>query len=558
MNNEFSYAEVNTVDDDFAGHKGQYDALMEDAIKDLSAAMKKVKGHREASNYSDDIAELMERHGAKFGKALGSATKEERKEWTPQLAEILAKAIDMEPQNTESIIQSAYQLEKACEGMESGVFSGVLEKTLLRHGGQIKEIMATVDDCMKDYDAQSQKDASTYRAFGKIYSRAFAKTSNKAYADKANAIMEKTEVLKGNLRVEKMLETLRENPANEAVQDEFERKFELLMTENPKAGAEDVLENLRNITKIENAEDREFVYGVVIDVMGRKIKADTAEEKERKSSVMFSTFDMFLKHEKNPELRKFTTACAVMAIKNGLLDDKGGLIIDDISEIETFRSLKRMADSYGNYVGFKDLLADTAAKYGKSKDKTEELRGCMLKVLDFEERNGISVDPASRSDFERSVMKDKKERDNKTRLDTEIFKLLNVPHKTNGFTKDPKKPAVPSREDMLKIANLLFQYKAIEYSVSYEILNKMDKKNFSNVDDAILDKLEKNIDKMQYGEDVSKELVSVRTQMHTRNIKEKKVTQWHEEKAEKKPPLDPKKRISFSVNDLPIDMGIEK
>ena len=558
MNNEFSYAEVNTVDDDFAGHKGQYDSLMEDAIKDLSAAMKKVKGHREASNYSDDIAELMERHGAKFGKALGSATKEERKEWTPQLAEILAKAIDMEPQNTESIIQSAYQLEKACEGMESGVFSGVLEKTLLRHGGQIKEIMATVDDCMKDYDAQSQKDASTYRAFGKIYSRAFAKTSNKAYADKANAIMEKTEVLKGNLRVEKMLETLRENPANEAVQDEFERKFELLMTENPKAGAEDVLENLRNITKIENAEDREFVYGVVIDVMGRKIKADTAEEKERKSSVMFSTFDMFLKHEKNPELRKFTTACAVMAIKNGLLDDKGGLIIDDISEIETFRSLKRMADSYGNYVGFKDLLADTAAKYGKSKDKTEELRGCMLKVLDFEERNGISVDPASRSDFERSVMKDKKERDNKTRLDTEIFKLLNVPHKTNGFTKDPKKPAVPSREDMLKIANLLFQYKAIEYSVSYEILNKMDKKNFSNVDDAILDKLEKNIDKMQYGEDVSKELVSVRTQMHTRNIKEKKVTQWHEEKAEKKPPLDPKKRISFSVNDLPIDMGIEK
>lgn len=558
MNNEFSYAEVNTVDDDFAGHKGQYDALMEDAIKDLSAAMKKVKGHREASNYSDDIAELMERHGAKFGKALGSATKEERKEWTPQLAEILAKAIDMEPQNTESIIQSAYQLEKACEGMESGVFSGVLEKTLLRHGGQIKEIMATVDDCMKDYDAQSQKDASTYRAFGKIYSRAFAKTSNKAYADKANAIMEKTEVLKGNLRVEKMLETLRENPANEAVQDEFERKFELLMTENSKAGAEDVLENLRNITKIENAEDREFVYGVVIDVMGRKIKADTAEEKERKSSVMFSTFDMFLKHEKNPELRKFTTACAVMAIKNGLLDDKGGLIIDDISEIETFRSLKRMADSYGNYVGFKDLLADTAAKYGKSKDKTEELRGCMLKVLDFEERNGISVDPASRSDFERSVMKDKKERDNKTRLDTEIFKLLNVPHKTNGFTKDPKKPAVPSKEDMLKIANLLFQYKAIEYSVSYEILNKMDKKNFSNVDDAILDKLEKNIDKMQYGEDVSKELVSVRTQMHTRNIKEKKVTQWHEEKAEKKPPLDPKKRISFSVNDLPIDMGIEK
>ncbi|MBR6356047.1 MAG: hypothetical protein IKR92_04240 [Alphaproteobacteria bacterium] len=562
MNDEFNFAEVTTIADDFAARKEQYDALMEDAVKDLTNAIKNVKSGRDASALSDDIAGLMEEHGEKFGKALGSANKAEREKWAPELAGILTKAIDMEPENIESIVRGAYQIEKAYEGADSGVFASVVDKAMFRHRSYAGKIMAVVDESFQDYEAQPRQDAATYRTFGKIYGSAFGKTGNKAYADKANDILEKTELVKGNITVEKLLKQLQENPGDETAQDAFEKKLGMVMAANPTAATEDILENLRDMTKIENNEDREFVYTAVIGVLSGKLKADSLEEKEKKSSVLFSAFDMFLKKEKNPEIRKSTTVSAMAAIQRDLVDDKGGLIIDDISEIETFRSLKKMADCYGDYDGFKDMIVNTAAKYRKSKEKTKDLRECMMKIFDYvlkplEKAEGkpYVLDSRECSDFENSVFKERRERN----LDAQIYTILNIPSKELGVERDPNKTFYPSKEEMQKVVNLLSQHSSIKYNVALAIAGKIDKEKFTNIDDAILKKLsDRAQERMESGDFKMFEdehLTPIRTAFHKHGIQQKKQQdgnapkQWHEKTAKKEP--EPKKTISFSVKDLP-------
>lgn len=561
MSDEFNFAEVGTVADDFAARKEQYDVLMEDAVKDLTNAIKNVKSGRDASALSDDITGLMEEHGEKFGMALGSADKADREKWVPELTGILTKAMDMEPENVENIIRGAYQIEKAYEGADSGIFASVADKAMFRHRSYTSKIMAVVDESLQDYETQPHQDAATYRTFGKIYGSAFAKTGNKAYAEKANDILEKTELVKGNVTIEKLLKRLQENPSDEATQDKFEKNLELLLTAKPKAATEDILNNLKNVAKIGDSAVRDDVYCIMVSALNKHIKVNTPEEVQQKSGILFTAIDTIMKSEKDADMRKNVTVLAVnalsyMAIKDMPANESGALVIDSGKKQETFRALKKMADSYGNYVGLKDLIVNTASRYRKSPEITDELKSCMLRVLSYEEKNGITVE--ERSDFENGVLKQKKEQENKLRLDTAIYKLLNVPHKTNGYTKDAKKPAVPSKEDMHKVANLLCQYKIVEYPVFDEVINKIDKEKFSNVDDEILNKLEMNIGKMRCAEMIISEemqrVTAIRTGLHKNSIQQKKELdnapkQWHEKTAKKEP--QPQKRISVSVKDLP-------
>lgn len=563
MNDEFNFAEVTAVADDFAAHKGEYDVLMENALKDLTDAIKSVKSGRDASALSDDIAALMEEHGAKFGKALGSAKKEEREKWIPELTGIMTKAMDMEPENIESIVRGAYQIEKAYEGADSGIFANVADKAMFRHRSYAGKIMAAVDESFQDYEAQPHQDAATYRTFGKIYGSAFGKTGKKAYADKANDILEKTELVKGNITVEKLLKQLQENPGNESAQDAFEKKLDMVLTANPKAATEDILEHLRDMTKIENNEDREFVYMTVIGALSGKLKANSLAEKEKKSSVMFNVFDTFLKKEKNSEIRKSTTVSAMAAIQHDLVDGKGGLIIDDISEIETFRSLKKMADSYGDYNGFKDLIVNTADKFRKSKERTKDLRECMMKIFDYvlkpmEKETGkpYIIDAQNCSAFENSVFKERRERN----LDAQIYTILNIPSKELGVERDPNKTFYPSKEEMQKVVNLLSQHSSIKYNVAIAIAGKIDREKFSNINDAILQKLSDRAQERMKSADFrmfeDEHLTPIRTAMHKHGIQQKKQQsgnapkQWHEDNAAKKEPK-PNKTISFSIKDLP-------
>lgn len=550
MNNDIENSKIEQVYDDFAHHKGEYDEVMEDAINDVSGAIKSIKNRREGYAISDDIAALMEDHGAKFGEALNTAAEKDKTKWVPQLAEILTAAIDANPDNTEILVKSALEMEKAYNGADAGVLLNVAEKAAFRHPEKIGEVLPVVDEHLQSYEAQNQKDAATYKAFYKVYTTAVRKTRNQQISQEASAaaneIFGKIEVLKGNVSVEKLLALVKANPGDEATLDTFEQKLNMLMAANPKAGAEDIVNNLKGVSKIEDETTRDDIYNIAVDVLGKHIKANTPEEAKNKSGLLFSAFDAMLKAEKNSEVRKNITVSAVnalsyMAAKHLPAGENAALIIDDDKKQETFRSLKRMAESYGHYVGFRDLLAGTAAKYGESAEIVDEMKNCMLKALVCEDRNGGIDTSREMSPLEKEVLVVKKEQD----LEAQIFALLNVPHKSNKYQKDPQKPDMPSKDTMREVADLLGQYKNIEYKVTLEVLGKIDKEKFSNVDDAIIDKLEKNIEKMQYGKDVADELTGIRTQMHKSGIQQKKADntpkQWHETKQAE--PV-PNKRIS--------------
>ncbi|MBR1825713.1 MAG: hypothetical protein IJ770_03910 [Alphaproteobacteria bacterium] len=550
MNNEFGNSKIEQVYDDFVHSKGNYDDLMENALKDMGDAVRGVKNRRDGFSVSDDIAALMEEHGDKFGKALSSASAADREKWAPQLAEILTAATDMNPDNTESIIKSAFELEKAYHGADSGVLLNVAEKATFRHPEHLEEIVAVTDKHLQNYDAQSDKDASTYKAFYKVYTNAVRKTRKAEMREKAstvaNDIFGKIEIVKGNVTVDKLLQRVKDNPADETTQDAFERGLDMLLTTKPKEGAKDVLNNLKAITKIENPEDRAFVYTVVMTSLERHVDGDDA-----KASAVFKALDTMMQAEKDPEVRKSAVVSAMGSIQHGMVDETGALtVIAGGKEKETFRTLKRMAESYGNYAGFKDLLANTAEKYQKSPAVTEELKAAMMKALDYEERNNVETDDSSRSQFEKDVLAQKRVRDNKIRLDTQIYALLNIPHKTNKYTRDPSKPQMPVKSDMRKVVNLLSQYRKIDddYLVT-AIFSKMDKEKFTNVDDAILDSFERAAPRIKGSDEIKAKLTAMRAKMHTQGIQAKKAQEmpkWHE-KSETKP----NQRISFSVKDLP-------
>lgn len=546
MSSDFNNSEIEQVYDDFAHHKGDYDDLMVDALKDINSV--NINNDRDEAAFSDDITALMKEHGAKFGKALATASAANRAEWAPKLAKILKTAMDMNPDNTASLVNSAYEMEKAYGG-DVGILSDVAERATFRYKEHMKEVMAIVDKHMQDYDAGVDKNEAAYKAFYKVYTNAFRRTGSAKYSKAANEITDKIEMLKGNITTEKLIQRVKNNPSDEAVLESFEKNLKLLLSNNPEAGVADITGKLKDISKIEDAAAREEVYTIIIDAIDGNVKAGPAE----KSGILFSAFDYILKTEKDEDIRKSVTVSAVGFLQ-GVTDENGALIIADGAEKQTLRALKKMADSYGNYVGLKDLVAKTAEKYQKWPEIHDELKATMLKALDYEERNGVETDMDSRSAFEKEMLWFKKNRDNKTRLDTQIYALLNIPHKTNGYQKDPNKPYYPSKSDMRKVSNLLSQYKTIDYTVILAIEGKIDQENFTNIDDAILGNLSARTDRMakEDGVKFEEKLTSIRAQMHLRGIQQKKEKeanapkQWRES-AEPKPD----KKISFSIKDLP-------
>ena len=122
--------------------------------------------------------------------------------------------------------------------------------------------IAVVDKYLRDYEEQTDKNATTYKAFYKVYVGAFRKTHTNSpihdlSAEKANEIFEKIEMMKGNVIVAKMLKR---------------RSWRYL---------------LRN--------------GFFI---GKHVKEDTPEKAQQKSGILFTAIDTIMKSEKDVSRRK--------------------------------------------------------------------------------------------------------------------------------------------------------------------------------------------------------------------------------------------------------------
>ncbi len=81
---------------------------------------------------------------------------------------------------------------------------------MFRHPHEAVVTIAVVDKYLRDYEEQTDKNATTYKAFYKVYVGAFRKTHTNSpihdlSAEKANEIFEKIEMMKGNVIVAKML-----------------------------------------------------------------------------------------------------------------------------------------------------------------------------------------------------------------------------------------------------------------------------------------------------------------------------------------------------------------
>lgn len=200
-----------------------------------------------------------------------------------------------------------------------------------------------------------------------------------------------------------------------------------------------------------------------------------------------------------------------------------------------------------------------------SPDKKEDIEQSMINILDIEELVGLKEQADKyRTPFENEMLEIRKKRDNRLRIDKQIHKLLNIPNKKLGVERVSDKPFLPTKAEMKKVANILVQYSKIDHSIITSIMGKIDKENFSNVDDFILDKIKDVTFKMQYGEEIEEKITQLRSQMHNKVVKEKSpaphgvVTEKRNKKAGNKNKKAPKTTVVLDIKDIKKSDGITK
>lgn len=253
------------------------------------------------------------------------------------------------------------------------------------------------------------------------------------------------------------------------------------------------------------------------------------------------------------------------SLKNELENNPENTAHNLFQNIKTITKIKddgTRSQVYGIlFDSLKSMLEKNAAEAEKSPEDMKMIESGMFKIFDLEKATGL-WDKAEqhRSDFERKMLKKKAKFDNKKRLDKQILTLLNIPSKELGVERRADKPFYPNKKEMLAVANILSQYPKIEYSMAIKIMGKIDDKQFSNIDDRIIDKIASVTQRMQYGDEIEKTLTGIRAQMHSKGIQDKKEQGSKAEDVEKdaleKSP--PSSHIVIDVKDLPDGSSIRK
>jgi len=196
----------------------------------------------------------------------------------------------------------------------------------------------------------------------------------------------------------------------------------------------------------------------------------------------------------------------------------------------------------------KKMLESSVKEARKSPEDIALLESGMFKIFEIEKAVGLSEKAdLNRTPFEKQMLGKKKKADNKDRLDKQILTLLNIPSKKLGIERDPSKKFYPTKKEMLAVANLLTQYSKIDYGLATNIMGKIDKEQFTNIDDTIIGKIKEALPKIQYGEEIAPTITEISNQMHGDSVQSAKEGS---NVIKMDNPQAPKSNLVFDVKDL--------
>jgi tetratricopeptide (TPR) repeat protein len=564
----FNNSKIEQVYEDFANRSKDFESYMDLAFEDIGAAFDEAKDKNEKAKISDDVTYLMSACNDKFANALLYGG-EYQEAWAKKFAATLEKAADANPNNIPSILDSAYKLEQTAEFFDYGILNALAKHVIVAHPKYAEKAMETVDKHFAYYDKEAiEPEIKTYKDFYDVYTTAYRKPRSRQMADKAiataNEVYSKMEFIKGGMQLEKSIENIKANPEDEKALQNFEKDLQFAMRVNPEKAIANVVDNLKEIAAVGNADTRNEIYCLVSDAIEKNIPAEFEGAKKVKSDLAFSFIGKAMKTEKDPAVHYDLGTSALGLLQAVATDENGALIMADGKEPQAFGALSKLADTCGHRSELLQILSDTAEKYKDTPDTLQKVKEITIRALDSADDRGVKMKDYEEPDFIKE-MRPLQRSIRAVRLrDKEICELLNLEYagKYARFKFDPSKPLKASKESLLKAANLLGQYKSIDPTLVSLVMNKMDTKGFTNVDDKLLDTFAKVTDRLKTEKpEVSQKyegiVTEARKQLHTHKLSQKKVNPdakppRFEEKREKTAPENGVKKftIKFDKSDI--------
>lgn len=256
---------------------------------------------------------------------------------------------------------------------------------------------------------------------------------------------------------------------------------------------------------------------------------------------------------KTEDLQNFENSLKIQLKNNP--EEAAKNVFGNIKEIVQIKDIELRQQTFEVMLqNLKKMLENSLKEARKSPEDLALVEHGMFKIFEIEKAVGLSAKAdLNRTPFEKEMLAKKKKLDNKERLDKQILTLLNIPSKRLGIERDPSKPFFPTKKEMTAVANLLTQYSKIDFGLATNIMGKIDKENFTNIDDKIIDKINAVAPRIQYGTDIMENLTSIRSKMHNSCVQSKKEDSKVVEMNNKKEDAAkaPTNRIIFNIKDIP-------
>lgn len=526
---------------------------IEAAYRDFDATLKSVKDDGDKVRFSDEITNFVSTNVEKLGSALlmgGEMTDK----WVDKLGDYMETAITYNPKNIPSLLNVAAKIEEFSEFGDYGVLNKLAAKVTAKYPQYSEKALELTDKHLADYNATTMTPSiKTYEDFYKVYTNAYAKPKSRQMADRvlatANDIYYRIDFLKNDMKFDKSIQRISENPSDESLLERFETCLRQSMRIRPLGTMDDVLQNLKVISQIDEADTRGAIYTMVADSVDRDIPNITGRSVENKSDMLMKFINKCLKAEKDPEVKEGFALSAIYAMRRSMADEKGALVMAADKENQAFGALKKLAETAGRRFELQEMLTAMAQKYKDNPEKRAVIDDITIRALDSADDHGDKAADLSESEYIKAMRAIQKPRRFLRLHNTEICSLLNIEYAKSEYKFDVKKPLKPSRKDLLKAANLLSQYKSIDPVLYRLMLNSMDTKTFANVDDKVIDAFAKALDRVndtpEKRKEFENELTEKRTQMHTLTIKQKTVN------ADAKPPHYVEKRNPAEKKEMP-------
>lgn len=550
------------VNDDFSG--GVKD--LEETMKDLKTAFDAAKSADKKAIFFDEFKQIVKNYPAQIAAGLDFAPAPRANKWAHSFAELMSEAVEFNPQNAQEMFTGALKIEQNSANHNNGILLQMADKIVSKYAKQknknikqnneaikqTKIVLTALMEHWKDYGKSGQLDAATCKKFYEICTQAYPIVPS--ILPVANEIHTETEFLEGGYKLGKDIQIISQKPDDEAAKETFANHFKSALNHNPQEAVADLVSNIKSISRIDNTEAREDIYCAICDAMQKDFPAEIA-----KSDMAFTVVGKIMKAEKDDEVRKNFALSAVELIQKVATDENGALAMEAGREMQAFGALEKLADACGHRGELLQLLSNSAEKYKDTPEILQKVKDVTIRALDSADDSGQKMIGYQEPDFIKEMRPVQKELRAIKMHDKEICELLNLEYAGHKF--DPSKPLKPNKETLSKAINILGQYKSIDPLLFSWTLNKADTKEFTNIDDKMLDTLSKVVDRIKVREPEERKkyanmVTETRKMVHAHILEQKKA----DANADAKPPHFVEKRenktekpkfvIKFSKDDI--------